>query len=125
MASISKLQETKDGRRFWKISVSRGYGITPYTTRFYWPTKKDGSPVAKSTAEAARDKFQVEFEAQCKDGQILSRKEQQEKEAAERAEAAKIKTFRQYGEQVFMPAKKITCAEKTRRYYQNDRSIPG
>lgn len=120
MASCSKeVLTTKDGRRYWKISVSRGYGKSPYVTRFYWPTKKDGSPVARSSAESARNKFMAEYEGQCKDGMILNREEKREKEAAERAEAAKIKTFRQYGEQVFMPAKKITCAEKTRRYYQN------
>ena len=120
MASCSKeVMTTKDGRRYWKISVSRGYGKSPYTTRFYWPTKKDGSPVAKSSAESARDKFMVEFESQCKDGAILNREERKAKEAAERAEAAKIKTFKQYGEQVFMPAKKDECAEKTRKYYQN------
>lgn len=120
MASCSKeVMTTKDGRRYWKISVSRGYGKSPYTTRFYWPTKKDGSPVAKSSAITARDKFMVEFERQCKDGAILNREERKVKEAAERAEAAKIKTFKQYGEQVFMPAKKEECAEKTRKYYQN------
>lgn len=120
MASCSKeVLTTKDGRRYWKISVSRGYGKSPYTTRFYWPTKKDGSPVAKSSAESARDKFMLEFESQCKDGTILNREERKAKEAAERAEAAKIKTFKQYGEQVFMPAKKDECAEKTRKYYQN------
>ena len=120
MASCSKtVLKTKDGRRYWKISVSRGYGKSPYVTQFYWPMKKDGSPVARSSAEAARDKFMVEFESQCKAGLILNREEQKAKQAAERAEAAKIKTFRQYGEQVFMPAKQITCAEKTRKYYQN------
>ena len=31
MASC-KLMETKDGKRFYKISVSRGYGVTPYTS---------------------------------------------------------------------------------------------
>lgn len=119
MASCNALMTTKDGRRYWKINVSRGYGKSPYTTRFYWPLKKDGSPVAKTTAESARDKFMVEFETKCKNGEILSREEKKAKEAEEKAEAAKIKTFRQYGEQVFMPAKKITCAEKTRMYYQN------
>lgn len=119
MASISKLQTTKDGQRYWKISVSRGYGKSPYSCRFYWPHKKDGSPVAKSTAEAARDRRALEFEGECKSGQVLTREEEKERAAAELAEAAKIKTFRQYSEQVFMPAKKITCAEKTRRYYQN------
>ena len=45
MAS-TKLMETKDGKRFFKISVSRGYGKSPYTMRWYWP---DGW--SKRTAE--------------------------------------------------------------------------
>ena len=36
MASIKQM-ETKDGKRFFKISVSRGYGKSAYTTRWYWP----------------------------------------------------------------------------------------
>lgn len=123
MASFSKWQMGKNGKQFCRILVSRGYGVTPYSCRFDWPEKKDGSPVAKTTAEAARDKRALEFEGECKAGLILTREEKkaQEEEAARLAaiEAAKIKTFRQYSEQIFMPAKKITCAEKSRRYYQD------
>jgi integrase len=124
MASYSKSpQTTKDGRRFWKISVSRGYGKTPYTTRFYWPTKENGDPVAKSTAERELKNAVAEFSRACEAGEVESRAERKQREreeaAARAAEEAKIKTFRQYGEQVFMPAKAIECAEKTRRYYQN------
>lgn len=118
MASISQLQTTKDGRRFWKISVSRGYGLTPYTTRFYWQIKENGDPVARSTAERALNKAVAEFERACAAGEILTRAEVKKQAAIAAAEAAKIKTFEQYGEQVFMPAKKVACAEKTRRYYQ-------
>lgn len=118
MASV-KLMATKDGKRFWKISVSRGYGQTPFTTRFYWPTKDDGDPVAKRTAERELSKAVSDFEKACASGEVLSRAEKKQKEAEARAEAAKIKTFKQYGEQVFMPAKKDECAEKTRKYYQN------
>ena len=119
MASISKLQQTKDGRRFWKIIVSRGRGQHQYTTRFYWPSKKNGDPVSKNTAENELNKAVAEFERACAAGEVLSRAEKKQIEEAAKAEAAKIKTFKQYGEQIFMPAKKITCAEKTRKYYQN------
>lgn len=118
MAS-TKLMETKAGERFWKISVSRGYGNAPYTTRFYWPKKENGDPVAKSTAERELNKAVSDFVSACASGEILNRAEKKQKEEEARAEAAKIKTFKQYGEQVFMPAKKIQCAEKTRKYYQN------
>lgn len=119
MASVSKLQETKDGRRYWKISVSRGYGKTPYTTRYYWPMKENGDPVAKRTAENGLKIAVAEFKRACETGEVLNREELKAEQEKAAAEAAKIKTFKQYGEQVFMPEKKITCAEKTREYYQN------
>lgn len=112
MASV-KLQETKDGRRFFQIAVSRGYGKTPYTTRWYWP---DGW--SKRTAEREAAKQAAEFERACAAGEIMNREQQKEQAAQKAAEEAKIRTFRQYGEQVFMPTKRINCAEKTRAYYQ-------
>lgn len=121
MASVSKeVQYTKDGQRYWKISVSRGYGKSPYTTRYYWGKKANGDWVAKSTALNGLDRAVAEFEAKCKNGEVLSREEQRKKAEAEALEIAKIKTLRQYGEQVFMPNKvKVhKVAEKTRRYYQ-------
>ena len=113
MASI-KLMETKDGRRFWKISVSRGYGVTPYTMRYYWP---DGW--SQRSAERELKKVVSAFELKCASGEVLSRSEQKQRKAEAEAEAAKIKTVKQYGEQVFMPAKKVDCARKTVAYYQN------
>ena len=50
MASI-KLNETKDGRRFFQICVSRGYGNAPYKTRWYWP---DGWSKRTAEREAAK-----------------------------------------------------------------------
>lgn len=113
MAS-TKLMETKDGRRFWKISVSRGYGKTPYTMRWYWP---DGW--SRRSAERELNKVAAEFELKCANGEVLSRSEQKKQKAEAAAEAAKIKTFKQYGEQVFIPAKKVDCAKKTVHYYQS------
>lgn len=45
MASIKQM-ETKEGKRFFQISVSRGYGKAAYKMRWYWP---DGW--SKRTAE--------------------------------------------------------------------------
>ena len=87
MASI-KLMQTKDGKRFWKIQVSRGRGLTPYSTRFYWPVKTDGSPVAKRAAEAQLNRFVIEYESKCKDGETLTRAEAKQKAAEEAAAAA-------------------------------------
>ena len=118
MASISKLQTTKDGRRFWLIRVSMGKGKSHLKTRFYWPEGKNGYPVAESTAIRDRDRFAAEFERQCKAGEVLSRKEKAEQEAARKAELAKIKTVKQYAENVFLPAKDVTVTENTKANYR-------
>ena len=113
MASISKMQTTKDGRRFWKISVSRGHGLTPYTTRFYWP---DGW--GKKATQNRLNSFAGEFEQRCRSGEVLNREQQRQKEAEELAARAKLKTVKSYGESVFMPCKKLSLAETTRTQYQ-------
>lgn len=73
MASI-KLNETKDGRRFFQISVSRGYGKSPYKTRWYWP---DGW--SKRTAEREAAKQAAAFELACKNGEVLNRAQERRK----------------------------------------------
>ena len=112
MASIKQL-ETKDGKRFFQICVSRGHGKAPYKKRWYWP---DGW--SKRTAEREVAKVAAEFERACAAGEVMNRAEKKEKAAREAAEAAAIRTFKEYGERVFMPGKRINCAEKTRAYYQ-------
>ena len=119
MASISKEMRTKDGRKYYRISVSRGHGVTPYSTRWYVP-----AGWSNTSAQKAVRRFAGEFEAKCAAGEIQSRAERKaeaaaraEAEAAAKAAAAKIKTFRQYAELVFLPEKTVMTAEKTRRYY--------
>ena len=112
MAS-TKLMETKDGKRFFKISVSRGYGKTPYTTRWYWP---DGW--SKRTAERELAKVAAEFELKCGNGEVLNRAEIKQKDAEKQAEAAKLKTVRQYANGVFMPTKETTFSENARSSYR-------
>lgn len=113
MASISKLQETKDGRRYWLIQVSMGKGQSHRKTRFYWP---EGH--SEKVAIRERDRAAAEFELKCRNKEIKSRKEKAAIEAAEAMEKAKLKTVRQYAEGVFMPAKEITITENTRFNYQ-------
>lgn len=112
MAS-TKLMETKDGRRFFQISVSRGYGKAAYKKRWYWP---DGW--SKRTAERELAKVAAEFERACAAGEVMNRAETKEKAAQEAAEAAKLKTVRQYAEGVFMPTKETTISENARASYQ-------
>ena len=126
MASV-KLMTTKDGKRFWKISVSRGKGESPFSERFYWQ-----DTWSKRFAEQQLKAEIGRFETACKNGEVLTRKQRKEIEAAEaekvrqeeeqrRAEEALNKTLRQYGDETFMPAKVITgIAENTRRYYDNN-----
>ena len=124
MASV-KLMETKDGKRFYKISVSRGHGLTAYTERWYIP---DGVTSKRAIEKALRDEVN-KFEIACGNGEVLSRAEKKEKAAQEAAaaaeaarkaaeEAAKIKTVRQYATDVFMPAKEATLSENARASYQ-------
>ena len=108
MASI-KLMETKAGKRFFQIAVSRGYGKTPYTMRWYWP---DGW--SKRTVEREVKKQAAEFERACAAGEVLNREQAKEKAAQEAAEAAKLKTVRQYADGVFMPTKETTFSENAR-----------
>ena len=112
MASV-KLNETKDGRRFFQICVSRGYGKAPYKTRWYWP---DGW--SKRTAEREAAKQAAAFELACKNGEVLNRAQEREKAAQESAEAAKLKTVRQYADGVFMPTKEATFSENARSSYR-------
>lgn len=116
MASTTN-KTTKDGRRYYEIRVRVSRNRPTLTTRWYVPTGWSQKAIDRELA-----KVSAEFERKCKAGEIISRSEQKalDKEAARLAaiEALNIQTFKQYGERVFMPAKRITTAEKTRSYYQ-------
>lgn len=112
MASI-KLMETRAGKRFFQISVSRGYGKAPYKTRWYVPPGW-----SKRTAEREAAKQAAAFELACRNGEVLNRAQEREKAAQEAAEAAKLKTVRQYADGVFMPTKEATFSENARASYR-------
>ena len=112
MPSTRKL-ETKDGRVFYEISVSRGRGKSRLTRRWYPPEGWSRKAIERELAAVA-----AEFERQSDAGEVISRAEQKDREAQAAAEAAKILTFRQYGERVFMPSKTITMSENSRSNYQ-------
>ena len=105
--------ETKDGKRFYKISVSRGRGKSKYTMRWYWP---DGW--SKRTAERELAKVVAEFELKCQNGEVMNRAEAKQKEEEARAEAAKLRTVRQYADSVYMPTKETTFSENARASYR-------
>ena len=114
MASTRKLN-TKDGQIFYEIIVSRGRGKSQLTTRWYPP---------KGWSQKAIDrelmKVKAEFERKVKAGEIVSREEQAELDRQKDAEAALIKTLRQYCTAVFMPALVVRCSENTRASYQGN-----
>lgn len=112
MAS-TKLMKTADGRSFYKISVSRGRGKSKYTRRWYVP-----EGWSQRTIDRVLRKVTAEFERACAAGEVENRAQAKEKAAAAAAEAAKLKTVRQYAEGVFMPAKEVTFSENARANYQ-------
>ena len=113
MAS-STLKTTKDGKRYYYIQVSRGRGKAPYTTQWYVPDGWSKTAIERGLRKAISD-----FENDCREGKILSRQEKKDLEKQRQEEENRIETVKQYGERVFMPTKKIQCAENTRAYYQN------
>lgn len=109
----TRRKETKDGKVFYEIRVSRGRGKSYLSRRWYVP---DGW--SKTSIERELRKQASAFEAEVKKGEVISRAETKQKEAEERAEAAKLKTVRQYADGVFMPAKQTTFSENARSSYR-------
>lgn len=111
--ATAKLMETKDGMKFYKISVSRGYGVSPYTTRWYVP---DGW--SRRAIESGLKNAIHEFQSKIDAGEVQSRAEAKEAERKQAEEDAKILTLRQYSEKVFMPQVALTASEHTRDNFQ-------
>lgn len=114
MPSIREKQ-TKDGRTFYEIQVSRGRSRSRLTSRWYPP-----EGWSKKAIDRELTKVAAEFERRCDNGEAISRAEQKEKDLLQKQEAAKIQTLRQYGERVFMPAKTVTISENSRSSFQGN-----
>lgn len=112
MPSIGE-KTTKTGSKFYEIRVSRGRGKSYLTTRWYPP-----EGWSRKVIERELHKQAAEFERQAQAGEVVSREEQAQLTRQQAVEAAKIKTVRQYGEGVFMPAKAVTMSENSRSAYQ-------
>lgn len=128
MPAISKLKETKAGKRYFDIRVHTAANKT-YCMRWYVPDGWSQTRIDSKKNAVARD-----FERDVKDGKVETRKERAEREAREKAEAkqeaeleaqrkaeeeARIQTLRQYTEAVFLPNKTRSIKENTRAYIQN------
>lgn len=113
--AYTREKKTKDGRRFYEVEISRGRGLSPITRRWYVP---DGW--SKKTIERELAKFAADLERQVAEGKVLSRIEQKKKQAAEVVERAKLRTFRQYAEGVYLPAKALEVTENTKTSYKTN-----
>ena len=97
---------TKDGRRYYEIRIRRGRGSAALSENWYVPDGWSEKVIQRELTKAAS-----EFERKVKAGEVVSRAEQKEIDALEAAEAAKLKTVKQYAEGVFMPTKETTMSE--------------
>ena len=122
--AIAREFTTKDGRRCYELRAFSAAKNKTYTKRWEVP-----SGWSRTTIEARLKTQLVNFQNEVNAGLVLTKKEKAaedeaarikaEREAAAAAEEiAKLKTVRQYAEQVFMPAKELTISENTRLSYK-------
>lgn len=109
MASF-KEKIDKDGNRYYQVQASNGRGRRVWRTFYPEPTW------SKRTTQRELQRFAADLEAQLEEREVLTKEEIAQKVAAEAAEAAKIKTLRQYVESVYLP-EKAALAEKSRASY--------
>lgn len=112
MASTT-LKTTKAGKQFYEIRVRDGREGQTYACRWYVP---DGW--SKRSIERELNKAASDFENKVKAGEVKTRRQRADEARQAAEESAKIKTLKQYGESVFMPALTVTCTENTRSNYQ-------
>lgn len=113
MPSIRK-KTNKAGRDYYEITVRRGRSQPRLYSRWYPPEGWSQRAIDRELAKQA-----AEFERRCKAGEVISRKEQQERDAQKAEEAALIQTVQQFAEKVFMPAKSVTMSENSRASFQS------
>ena len=114
MAS-TQLFTRKNGSRYYKIRVRDGRDGTTHCTVWNVPDTWSAKVIERELSKAA-----AAFENKVKSGQHKTLRERKEAAKQEAEEAAKIRTLKQYGESVFMPALTVTCAENTRDSYQSN-----
>ena len=107
------LKETKDGKRYYEIRVSRGRDKSRLSCRWYVPDGWGKRAIERELAAVAAD-----FERQVEAGEIVSRAEQREQAAQAALEAAKLRTVEQYIDGVFMPTKEIRLSDNAKANYQ-------
>lgn len=112
MATIEKTVN-KAGEIIYKVSVSNGRG-----RRVKRSWKPEPTWSAKTTQRELA-KFAAQLENALASGELLTRQEQQAQAASEAAERAKLKTFQQYVDGVFLSAKALSLtANAVSNYHQ-------
>ena len=113
MAS-TRLLKAKDGRQYYEIRChKRGRG--EQSTRWYIPDGWSKTAIEKELSHQVSA-----FESSFLRKEILTKEENKAIKAAEEAERAKLKTFRQYAEGVFLPAKAFELSENTKASYKSN-----
>lgn len=111
MASIQKTTD-KSGETVYIVTASGGRGRR---VKRSWRPQEGWSA---RTIERELHKFAASLENELKSGETITRQEEQARKRQEEMERQKLKTLKQYGEGVFMPAKENTFSENSRASYQ-------
>ena len=112
--AFHRIKQSKSGKPYYEIIVSRGRGQSQLSMRWYVP---DGW--SQKAVDRELKKVETDFERKAQNGEIISRAEQKEIDLRKAQETAKLKTVRQYVEGVFMPEKLLSISENTRSLYQH------
>ena len=111
MASIKQKTDAK-GFAVYQVQASDGRGRRVYRT-----FRPQETWSAKTTQRELR-KFAAQLENELKGGQVLTKAERREQARRAAAQAAKVQTFRQYVDRVWMPQKRATAARSSLRAYE-------
>lgn len=112
MASIKKKTDSQ-GRTVYQVQASDGRGRRVYRTFKPEPTW------SAKTTQRELQKFAAQLENDLKAGRVLIRQERQEEARRAAAEAAKVQTFAQYTERVWLPQKAPSASRNTMQAYKN------
>ncbi|MCF0137364.1 MAG: site-specific integrase, partial [Oscillospiraceae bacterium] len=74
---------------------------------------------SKKTVERELNRFAAQLENELQEGEVLTRKQELEQKQQEELERAKLKTLRQYGDNVYMAIKLPSFSENTVHSYRN------
>lgn len=111
MASIKEKIDAK-GRTVYQVQASDGRG------RRVWRTFRPEPTWSAKTTRRELRKFAAQLENELKGGQALTKAERHEEARRQAAQAAKVQTFRQYIDRVWMPQKRATGARSSVRAYE-------